>query len=44
MIAEDARMIQQTLNKMIVGSVLTVDDQIKAALLMMAKMYNHHHW
>lgn len=38
-----ARIAHRTLNKIIVGSVLRVDVQIRLMLEMMAKIYNHHH-
>jgi len=43
MIDSEARIIQTTLKRIIVGSVFLVDVQIKAALEMIAKIYNHHH-
>lgn len=38
-----ARIVQSILNQIIVGNVLTVDDQINAKLENNAKIYNHHH-
>jgi predicted ATP-dependent Lon-type protease len=43
MIDADARIIQHILNSITVGGVLTVEDQIKAILEIIANMYNHHH-
>jgi hypothetical protein len=42
-IAAAASIDQQMLNQIIVGSVLTVDDQISARLETNAKIYSHHH-
>jgi hypothetical protein len=41
MIAALAKTTHTTLNKIIVGSVFTVEDHISATLEIMAKMYNH---
>jgi len=42
-IAVTARTVHTALKRMIVGSVFTVDDQIKARLEARAKIYSHHH-